>query len=231
MIETSLLAEAQLLGWALFAASLAAVLRGLFRERAPFLPAAGNQHLWLGSIVICAFIWGLQVRALRGLEVGLLASPLVALLFGRARAMLALTAALALHTVLAGRGWAGFGLAALQLVVLPVWLATALQGQIARRLPRNVFIFLLGNGLFVVLVTAAVTALVRIAVALALAPPGADLQAGDATAYALLLAWGEALASGMIFSAIVIYRPHLVLTYDQDAYLPRRGARPTDPRA
>lgn len=223
MIETSLQGEAHTFGWLLAVACLAFAARSLRRTGGAFLPAGANQHLWLGAIVTCAFLWGLQVRALPGLEVGLLASPLVALLFGRARAMFALAAALALHTLLAGRGWAGFGLLAVQMVVLPAWLATALQRLIARWLPKNVFIFMLGNGLFVVLAAAAITGLVRIGVALALAPPGADLQAGDAAAYALLLAWGEALASGMIFSALVIYRPHLVLTYDQDTYLPRRG--------
>ena len=46
----------------------------------------------------------------------------------------------------------------------------------------------------------------------------------DPFVYALLLAWGEALASGMLFSALVIFSPHLVLTYRQDLYLPPRHA-------
>jgi uncharacterized membrane protein len=40
------------------------------------------------------------------------------------------------------------------------------------------------------------------------------------------MAWSEALLSGMLLSALVIYRPHLVMTYRQDLYLPPRHARP-----
>jgi uncharacterized membrane protein len=58
-------------------------------------------------------------------------------------------------------------------------------------------------------------------VAALLTSPAARLS--DVLGYALLLAWGEALASGMVFSALVIYRPNLVLTYRQDLYLPPRG--------
>ena len=47
---------------------------------------------------------------------------------------------------------------------------------------------------------------------------------GDHVAYSLLLAWGEALMSGMLFSALVVFTPQLVLTYRQDLYLPRRRA-------
>jgi uncharacterized membrane protein len=46
----------------------------------------------------------------------------------------------------------------------------------------------------------------------------------DHVAYSLLLAWGEAILSGMLFSALVLFTPQLVLTYRQDLYLPRRRA-------
>jgi uncharacterized membrane protein len=38
----------------------------------------------------------------------------------------------------------------------------------------------------------------------------------------MLLAWGEALMSGMVFSALVVFLPQAVLTYRQDTYLPPR---------
>lgn len=220
------------LGWLALALSLAWLGRARrAAERGAFFGSGAQQHLWLGAAVIVAFVWSIQVRALAGLEVGLLGSALVALLLGPWRGALALLLALGVFNVLAPGSWRNFGLNGWLLGALPCLLAGTLQAAIARWLPRNVFVFMLGNGLFVVLLTTAVVGLARIGLALVLAPAGVELQAGDAAAYALLLAWGEALLSGMLFCALVIYFPHLVRTYDQDVYLPRRGARPHDPQA
>jgi len=56
----------------------------------------------------------------------------------------------------------------------------------------------------------------------ALESAGSSRQLGDHLAYSLLLAWGEALLSGMLFSALVVFLPQAVLTYRQDVYLPPR---------
>jgi uncharacterized membrane protein len=44
---------------------------------------------------------------------------------------------------------------------------------------------------------------------------------GEYATYALMLAWGEAVVSGMIFSSLVIFRPGVVLTNREETYLPR----------
>jgi uncharacterized membrane protein len=103
--------------------------------------------------------------------------------------------------------------------VVPTALAARLQGQIEQRLPKNVFVFMIGNGMFVTLAVTAATSTLLVATGALLRPATGDF---DQFAYALLLAWGEALASGMLFSALVIFGPHLVLTYRQDLYLPPR---------
>jgi uncharacterized membrane protein len=213
-----------LLGWLALAPCLLAAWRELRGLR--FLPESAAQHLWLGACVVLAWLWSLQVRAVGGLELGLLGGAFLTLLFGRARAFLALLAALVLHAIFAGGSWTNLGLNALLLAALPAWLTAWAQGRIARHLPHNVFVFMIGNGLFVVFAVTAITALARIAVAATLAPAGTHLQWEDAIAYALLLAWGEALLSGMVFSALVIYRPEWVLSYHQDTYLPPRRRSP-----
>ena len=93
------------------------------------------------------------------------------------------------------------------------------DGVLELRLPKNVFIFMIGHGMFVTLAVTVATTALLVVVSWILKPGPADL---DQLAYALLLAWGEALASGMLFSALVIFGPHLVLTYRQDLYLPPR---------
>lgn len=198
-------------------------LWALASVRGRFLPDGAAQHAWLAGIVCVAFLWSLPVKSAPGVQFGLLGVALFSLLFGRARAILGLVAALALHAALTGGAWRNFGLNGLLLAAFPAWTATALQRWIETCLPKNLFVFIIGNGLFVVLVTTAATSVAQLLVAAAVVAPSAAAQLGEAIGYALLLAWGEALASGMIFSALVIYRPNVVLTYRQDLYLPPRG--------
>jgi uncharacterized membrane protein len=189
-------------GWLV---AVAAVAQAAWTVRRSFLPTAPAQHAWLAAIVTVSLLWALHVRSPVGLDFGLLGSACVALVFGRARAVLGLMAALVLYTALDAGSWFNIGINGVVLALVPAWLATALQRQIEQRLPKNLFVFIIGNGLFVTLAaTVCASAL------------------GDHLAYSLLLAWGEALISGMLFSALVVFTPQCVLTYRQDLYLPPR---------
>ena len=221
VLDTSPLAA--LLGWALFVPALVLSLR---QVRGHFLPAAGLQHAWLAGAVCVALAWQMQARLSAGLDVGLLGAPLYVLLFGLHRGLLGLALALALHASVGHGDWTLLGLRGIFFALLPALLTSAMQHALARWLPRNVFIFIIGNGTFVTFAAAALAMLAQLALRVALAEPGVPGQAADWIAYTLLMAWSEALLSGMLLSALVIYRPHLVMTYRQDLYLPPRHARP-----
>lgn len=208
------------LGWCV---AVPAAMLALRDVRASFLPTSHSQHAWLAAVVTTSMLWVLHVRSPVGLDFGLLGSALFTLVFGRARAVLGLLAALVLYTALDDGAWINLGLNATMLAVLPAWLASTLQQQIERRLPHNLFVFIIGNGLFVTLIATACTGIVILLVSALKAAAASGL--GDHVAYALLLAWGEALMSGMLFSALVVFLPELVLTYRQDLYLPRRRAQ------
>jgi len=201
-------------GWMLL---LPPVLMSLRSIRAVSPMQGAQQHLWLAGIVVLALLWTLQARASGGAAFCLLGAALCALVFGRHWARLGLIAAVVLHVGLGDGRWANIGLGGLLLAVVPTALTGAMQTQIERRLPRNLFVFIIGNGLFVTLSATAATSVLLVAVGWLL---GAQTYPADHFAYALLLAWGEALASGMLFSALVIFGPNLVLTYHRDVYLP-----------
>jgi len=208
-----------ILGWLIVVATVVHDARSV---RGDFLRTSSAQHAWLAAIVTVALLWTMHVRSPVGMDFGLLGSALFALVFGRARAVLGLTAALLLYTALDDGVWFNAGINAVVLGLVPAWLATALQRQIERRLPKNLFVFIIGNGLFATLAaTACGNALVLTLSAVESAGPTSAF--GDHLAYSLLLAWGEALMSGMLFSALVVFTPHAVFTYRQDIYLPPRS--------
>jgi uncharacterized membrane protein len=148
----------------------------------------------------------MHVRSPVGLDFGLLGSALVTLVFGRARAVLGLMAALALYTLLESGSWPGFGINAVVMVLFPAWLASALQLNVVQRLPRNLFVFIIGNGLFVTLLTTALTDLLILGLS-ALEAPSHGALLGDHVAYALLLAWGEAHFPGCFSPRSLRRRP------------------------
>lgn len=213
---------AALLGLALLLPALLLALRPL---GGGFLPDARLQHAWLAGVVCVALAWQLQARLAGGISVGLLGAPLYVLLFGFRHGLLGLALALVLHAAAGHGDWALLGLRGVFYAVLPALLTATLQAALARWLPRNVFIFIIGNGTFVTFAAAALSMLAYLALQAALDHPAVPGNAADWVAYTLLMAWSEALLSGMLLSALVIYRPHLVMTYRQDLYLPPRHAR------
>jgi uncharacterized membrane protein len=206
------------IGWVVVLPWLALSLLGVRRR---FLPSPLAEHAWLAAVVATAFVWALHVRSPVGLDFGLLGGALFTLVFGRDRAVLGLLAALALHTAMTAGSWLNFGINGTLLAVVPACAASLLQRLIARWLPKNIFVFIFGNGLFVTLVVTALASALLLAAATA-GSAAAPAQVNEHLAYSLLLAWGEALVSGMIFSALVVFLPQAVLTYHQDTYLPPR---------
>jgi uncharacterized membrane protein len=207
--------------WAILAwiALLPLALQALLRTRGDAALIGAQQHLWLAGVVTLAWLWTLQVKVGGSAAFGLLGVAFYSLIFGRHWARLGLLLAVALHAVLGGGSWVNFGVNGLLLAVVPTLLASALQRQIERRLPRNIFVFMIGHGMFVTLAVTVATSTLLVGLSWLLKPGPADT---DQLSYALLLAWGEALVSGMLFSALVVFGPHLVLTYRQDLYLPPR---------
>ncbi|MFO0146366.1 MAG: energy-coupling factor ABC transporter permease [Betaproteobacteria bacterium] len=191
--------------------------------RRRFLPDSSQQHAWLAGVVCISLLWLPQVKTGDGVYFGMLGAALFALIFGWARAILGLSAALVLYTALTEGAWSNLGINGLLFALLPTAIACAMQRLLERKLPKNVFVFIIGNGMFVTFAATAVTSLAMLLASLPTATPAAAARVGEYVTYSLLLAWGEALVSGMIFSSLVIFRPGLVLTYREEAYLPRRG--------
>lgn len=214
--------ELAFFAWVLFAILIIDTLRRLIDRRHEFLPESIQQHAWMAGIVALGMLWSLAIDARAGLQLTMIGVPLFALLFGFERALVGGAIALLGFTALSGNAWPGVGLHGLLVVVFPAALTAAMQTLLASMLPRHLFVFIIGNGLFVTLLGAASAGAALVAAQIAFAPPGAVPNAGEIIGSALLLAWGEALASGMVFSALVIFCPQIVLTYAIDEYLPRR---------
>ena len=208
-----------LAGWLALAPVLALALRSL---RQGFLPSGLLEHAWLGGAVAIAMLWTLQIKAGGAPAFGMLGAGLYALVFGCSRGLIGLVMALLLHTALYQGSWLNLGLNAVLLAVLPAAAATGLRQQVERRLPHDPFVFMIGNGMFSTLGATVLARMAIVGACLIAEPFHAGFSLGEYVGATLLLAWSEAIVSGMVLSALVVFLPQVVLTFRADLYAPKR---------
>ena len=174
---------------------------------------------WFAVLVILPLAWS-TLRVPGGPSLQLSGACLLVLMFGWPLAVWTLLAIAAIGAWLVGASPAqAIELAAWHGMV-PATLALGFGIAIRRWLPSHLFVYILGRGF--------------IGTALALMAAGAaatfarPLPAGTDSATLLLghwlMAWGEALLTGMLTAIFVAYRPQWLLTWSDRRYLPRPPA-------
>jgi len=214
--DTLLPAAWHWVGWIAFAPMLAFAV-----WRAPWgrLQHSVLLNAWLGTIVCLMVLWRIAAGVQPGISFHFLGATLFTLMAGPHLALAGLTLVLLGTTIWEGSGWQSFGLNGVTMVAIPVAVSYALYRLIETRLPNNFFVYIFltafaGAGLAVAAVGVSTTSLLAGAGAY---PSG---QLFDVyLPYYLLLAWSEALFTGMILTLFVVYKPEWVATFDDRRYL------------
>lgn len=202
----------------LFAAVLA---RALFAAPWGVLKKPGIFNLVLGASVAVLAFWQIKASIQPGLNLHLLGATALTLLFGPWFAILALTLTLLLSTVWDG-AWQAFAVNGLLMVVLPVMVSWWIYRLVDSKLPNHFFIYVFFNAFFG---AGATIAVMSFAASWMLALAGAyplHYLLGNYLPYYLLMAWSEAMTTGMIITVLVVYRPHWVATFDDKHYIDRK---------
>lgn len=191
--------------------AVAASLRPWRMLRGPLL------HPALGALVLLPLAWGGAGGNVMGMALQFSGACLLVLLLGwpLAALLLPVTALLA--------AWLG-DLSATRALDMLVWQGTlpalgALSvGWLARRaLPAHPFVFVIGRAFFG---TVVVLTLCGLAHTWSLGGAAA-LGTVDVLIGQWLLSWGEAMITGMLAGAFMVYRPQWLATYSDRVYLPR----------
>ena len=102
---------------------------------------------------------------------------------------------------------------------MPAAVTHHLYRFIDRKLPNHFFIYVLANGFFgaaVAIGAAALAATAALSLSGAYALP---YLLENYTPYFILLAWSEALTTGMGATLMAVYRPEWLETFDDDRYI------------
>ena len=210
-------------GWPAALALAAAALASFFRPWQT-LRRTALRNPWLAALVILPWLWSTAAHLPGALPVQLSMAALTVLMLGWPLACWTWLGAAVAAAWLARPAVAGEALAWAQLAgelaawngVLPGTLALGFGLLTRRWLPAHPMVYILARGFAATLLAMAATG--ALWVATQPLPAGAD--AGSLMLGRWLIAWGDAVATGMLTAVFVAYRPEWLLTWSDRRYLP-----------
>lgn len=207
------------LDWALLFSALALAL--------PFKPWLVLRHAplqspWIGAMVLLPWLWWTEKLLPSGLALHVSGVCLLVLMFGWPLAMWSLVPVGIAAGLIGSGSWQHLDASAVaeHIVwrgVMPGTVALALGLVIRHWLPKHLFVYILGRGFIVTALSVSFTGLLSDIVGHRPATTAFD----EWMLAHWLLGWGEAISTGMLTAIFVAFKPHWLLTYSDQRYLPK----------
>ena len=187
-------------------------------------PALRNP--WLAALVLLPWLWSTAAHLPGALPVQLSFASLTVLMFGWPLAVWTWLGASVAAAWLAQPTALGHPLAwLLQASAIALWNGLV-PGTIAlfvglatrRWLPHHLMVYILARGFGTTLLAMSLTGMLWVYTQ----PPPAGSDSGTLLLSRWLIAWGDAVATGMLTSIFVAFRPEWLATYSDRRYLPPR---------
>jgi uncharacterized membrane protein len=218
MIAAELLAPSSLfIGWLLYAASLTwACMRAPWVE---LFSDTRRQHLLFGAVLAIFLLWLVRRDFDSGLSFHFIGLTAVTLLLDWPLAILAAFIAQLGLTVTGHQQLIALGVNGALLVLIPVAVTKLCALLVERSQPRNLFVYIFFSGFFAAGLAALACILAGLGVLLIDGrfpmPPWLDDFAG----YIWLVMFPEAFINGTIVSALVVFYPDWMETFNRSRYL------------
>ncbi|HEY8330641.1 MAG TPA: energy-coupling factor ABC transporter permease [Pseudomonas sp.] len=218
MITAALLSESSLwLGALLFLPLLLAAL-----WQAPWVELFSDfrrQHLLFGTVLALFLLWLVRRDFPSGLSYHFIGMTAVTLLLDWPLAVLAAFVAQLGIAALGRQDWLALGVNGVLLILVPVLVAEVCARLVERLQPRNLFVYIFFSGFFPAALTAVLVVLAGLGVLLIdgiyQMPPWLDDFAG----YLWLIMFPEAFINGMVVTALVVFYPDWLETFNRTRYL------------
>ena len=176
-------------------------------------------HLVAGGALGCLLLWLLNIRIVDGIVLHLLGMTTLTLVVGWSLAVIAGSLALLVVRHLLGLEIAGYPVAWLLTVLVPATVTIAIAKMLYRPGLRNPFFYMLGAGFLggglVVLVDATIAGVLLSQGAAQPQPIGGT----QLWPLLLLLLFSEGFINGLCISAMAVFFPHWLKTFDEHFYL------------
>ncbi|MBA1271958.1 energy-coupling factor ABC transporter permease [Stutzerimonas azotifigens] len=218
MISAELLSGSSLLtGWVIYCLALSwAVIRAPWVE---LFSDTRRQHLLFGSVLAIFLLWLVRRDFESGLSFHFIGLTAVTLLLDWPLAILAAFLAQLGLMVLGHQDLGAIGMNGILLILIPVAVTETCALLVERRQPKNLFVYIFFSGFFPAALAALFCILASLGVLLLdgryLMPPWLDDFAG----YIWLVMFPEAFINGTAVTALVVFYPDWLETFNRSRYL------------
>ncbi|MCB5191319.1 energy-coupling factor ABC transporter permease [Methylobacillus arboreus] len=207
--------------WQWIANALALALLAYAAIRAPWkhLSNPALQHVFLGSIVGLMVIWSIKAGIRPGLTIHLLGATALGLMFRWQLALLALAVVLVSITAFGMAGWQALGINFLIMGAIPVAFSYNLFRLVDSKLPNHLIIYIFVCGFLCAGLAISLSGLSAVLALSGMQAYPADYLLSNYLPYFILIAWSEALLTGMAVTLMTAFRPHWLITFSDKRYL------------
>ncbi|WP_222909309.1 MULTISPECIES: energy-coupling factor ABC transporter permease [Pseudomonadaceae] len=218
MIAAELLATSTLvLGWLLYAAVLLwACIRAPWVE---LFSDTRRQHLLFGAVLAIFLLWLVRRDFESGLSFHFIGLTAVTLLLDWPLAMLAAFVAQMALVVTGHQQLTALGLNGVLLVLIPVTVTEICALAVERTQPRNLFVYIFFSGFFAAGLAALFCILAGLGVLLLDGRYPMPPWLNDFAGYIWLVMFPEAFINGTVVSALVVFYPDWMETFNRTRYL------------
>lgn len=177
------------------------------------------ESVFISAVGCVGLLWSMSAGIRPGLELHLLGSTALTLIFGWRLAIAAGVAALAAVTALGLYAWPAFALNGLLLAVLPVVVSHWVGRQVYGLLPHNFFIYIFLAAFFGAMLAMGSVVLASAALLYGLGAYPYQVLAHDYLVMLPLIMFPEGFITGMVMTMLVVFRPDWVRTFDDRDYI------------
>lgn len=209
------------LGWQWSANALALALLAYAAIKAPWqhLKPSALQHIFLGSMVILMVLWSIKAGIRPGLNIHLLGATALCLMFRWQLALVVLAVVLVSITAFGMANWQTLGINYLIMAVIPVAFSATLFRLVDAKLPNHLIIYIFVCGFLNGGLTISLCGLSAVLALIAMQAYPASYLFSNYLPYFILIAWSEALLTGMAITLMTAFRPHWLATFSDKRYL------------
>lgn len=203
---------------------LAFVIIGYSLLKAPWrhLKPADLQHVFLGFVVVMMLAWSARAGIKPGLNMHLLGTTLLSLMFGLRLALVAFSLVLMAITGFGIAGWSAYGINYLLMAFIPALFSAGLFKWVDSRLPNHFFIYVFVSAFLCAGLAMSLCGFVTTYVMTESGAYSHDYLMYQYLPFFILMAWSEAVLTGMAITLMAVYRPAWLMTFDDFRYLKNR---------
>ncbi len=176
-------------------------------------------HLFLGTSVVLILLWHVRGAALDELSFHFLGVTTVTLMFGWSFAIIGTSLALIGVTINGSAEWSIFAINELIVGIIPATITQISLVLVRTYLPKNFFIYVLGNGFFTAWIATTIAGYTAAWILVGSGTTSYEHLSNTIIPFFPLIFFPEAFINSWAVTILVCYRPNWIHSFSDDLYI------------